>query len=66
MTLSDDCLYREKDILGLSGKQPAIIPISRSTWWKGIKEGRFPKGRKISPKVTVWLGRDLRAVVEAL
>ena len=22
---------------------PAIIPISKSSWWNGIKSGRYPK-----------------------
>ena len=26
---------------------PAIIPISKSSWWNGIKSGRYPKPIKI-------------------
>src|SRR3546814_18424785 len=22
---------------------PALIPVSRSTWWAGVKSGRYPK-----------------------
>lgn len=22
---------------------PALIPVSKSTWWDGVKSGRFPK-----------------------
>jgi prophage regulatory protein len=22
---------------------PAIIPVSKSTWWDGVKTGRFPR-----------------------
>ena len=32
----------------------SIVPVSRATWWKGIKEGRFPPGIKLAPKTTVW------------
>lgn len=33
---------------------PAIIPVSKSTWWAGVKTGRFPKPIKIAPRITVW------------
>ena len=32
---------------------PAIIPVSKSTWWAGVKIGRFPKPIKIGPRITV-------------
>ena len=35
------------------------IPVSKSTWWAGIKAGRFPKPLKLSPRVTVWLEADI-------
>ena len=28
---------------------PAIIPIGKSTWWAGVKKGRFPKPIKLGP-----------------
>jgi len=30
------------------------IPVSKSTWWQGVKDGRFPKPEKLGPRVTVW------------
>lgn len=45
---------------------PAIIPVSRSTWWAGVKSGRFPKGIKLpGGNVTVWRASDIRAFLEA-
>jgi len=43
---------------------PAIIPVSRSTFWQGVKTGRFPKPIKLSPRVTVWKIEDIRAFIE--
>ena len=43
---------------------PAVIPVSRSTWWQGVKDGRFPKSVKLSPRTTVWRAEDIRAFVE--
>jgi prophage regulatory protein len=41
------------------------IPVSKSTWWAGVKEGRFPKPTKLGPRTTVWHVRDIRALFEA-
>jgi len=43
---------------------PPIIPVSKSTWWAGVKSGRFPKGLKIGPRITVWRVEDIRAFIQ--
>ncbi|UVC09594.1 AlpA family phage regulatory protein [Rhizobium sp. TH2] len=40
------------------------IPVSKSTWWAGIKDGRFPKPMKLGARVTVWRVEDVRALFE--
>ncbi len=30
-----------------------IIPISKSAWWQGCKDGRYPKPIKLGPRTTV-------------
>jgi predicted DNA-binding transcriptional regulator AlpA len=45
---------------------PAIIPVSKSTWWQGIRDGRFPKAIKIGARTTAWRVEDIRALVERL
>ena len=50
---------REKQVLKL-------IPIAPSTWWQGVKDGRYPKPVKLSPKVTVWRTDDIRALIDGL
>jgi predicted DNA-binding transcriptional regulator AlpA len=42
---------------------PAIIPVSRSTWWDGVKSGRFPKPVKLGPRMTAWCVEDIRELV---
>ena len=42
---------------------PAIIPVSKSTWWSGVKSGRFPKPVKLGPRITVWRVEDIRALI---
>lgn len=38
------------------------IPVSKSTWWQGVKDGRFPKPHKLGPRTTVWRVEDIRAL----
>jgi predicted DNA-binding transcriptional regulator AlpA len=40
------------------------LPIGRSTWWAGVKSGRFPQPVKLLPGVTVWRVDDIRAVID--
>jgi predicted DNA-binding transcriptional regulator AlpA len=44
----------------------ALIPISRSGWWAGVKDGRFPQPIKLSPRVTVWKASDLQAYIDGV
>lgn len=41
-----------------------FVPVSRSNWWQGVKEGRYPKPLKLSERVTCWKAVDIRALVE--
>jgi len=43
-----------------------IIPVGKSTWWAGIKSGRFPQGVKLSPRTTAWRVEDIRQLVKDL
>ena len=42
------------------------IPVSKSTWWAGIKSGRFPPPIKLGKGVTAWRVEDIRALIERL
>lgn len=41
-----------------------IVAVSRSTWWAGVKAGRFPKPLKLSERVTVWRRSDIQTLIE--
>ncbi len=45
---------------------PGLIPVSRATWWAGVKSGRFPQPVKLSEGTTAWRVEDLRALIESL
>jgi prophage regulatory protein len=42
----------------------AIIPVSESSWWQGVKDGRFPKPVKLGPRTTAWRAEEIRALIE--
>jgi hypothetical protein len=42
---------------------PALIPIGKSTWWEGVRSGRFPKPVKLGPRTTAWRVEDIRALI---
>ena len=42
----------------------SLIPISRSAWWAGIREGKFPQVIKLGSKTTVWRAEDIRNLIE--
>ena len=42
------------------------IPISKSAWWQGCKEGRFPKPIKLGPRTSAWRSSDIAALIKQL
>ncbi|MCB1466040.1 MAG: AlpA family phage regulatory protein [Rhizobiaceae bacterium] len=42
------------------------IPVGKSTWWQGVRDGRFPKPVKLGPKTTAWRVEDIRALIARL
>jgi predicted DNA-binding transcriptional regulator AlpA len=41
----------------------AVYPIGRSTWWAGVKSGRFPRPVKLGPRTTAWRVEDIRRLL---
>jgi predicted DNA-binding transcriptional regulator AlpA len=60
-------LVRVSQIVGDKKKGvPPFIPISKNTWWVGVNLGRYPKGMKLSSKVTVWRAEEVRAILDKM
>ncbi len=53
-------LLRLRAIIGPRGP----IPVSKSTWWAGVKSGRYPAPVKLGPNITVWRAKDINALIE--
>jgi len=43
-----------------------IIPVSKSTWWAGVKTGRFPRPVKLGPRTTAWTMEDIAELAKRL
>ncbi len=40
-----------------------IIPVGKSTWWAGVKTGRYPAPVKIGSRITVWRIEDIQQLI---
>jgi predicted DNA-binding transcriptional regulator AlpA len=67
--LPETGFLRISQIVGNRKAKPPIlplIPISRTTWWTGVKEGRYPAPIRLSEGVTVWRAEDIRKLIDEL
>ena len=45
---------------------PALIPISKSTWWEGVKSGRYPQPvRSLGVRITAWRVKDISMLIDS-
>jgi prophage regulatory protein len=43
-----------------------IIPVSKSTWWAGVRSGRYPQPtRALGIRITAWSVENIRELIEA-
>jgi prophage regulatory protein len=64
VSLPETGFLRLSQILGSpSTNTPPIIPVSKSTWWAGVKSGRFPQPVKLGPMTTAWRVEDIRSLI---
>lgn len=56
--------------VGLNGylrlpKVLELIPIAKSSWWKGVKQGRYPKPVSIGIRTKAWKVEDIRKLIRS-
>lgn len=44
----------------------AVYPVSRSTWWSGVRNGRYPKPVRLGARCTAWHVEDIIALLESI
>lgn len=52
----------EKDPQGI----PALVPVSRASWWVGVRQCRYPSPVKLGPNTTAWRVEDIRALIQRM
>lgn len=63
--MSSDRLLRIHQIIGDKKRNIApVIPVSRSTWWAGVKSGRFPQPVRLGRRCTAWRESDVLALLQ--
>lgn len=68
-TLPETGYLRIRQIIGDPKSDPPvppIVPVSKSTWWDGVKTGRFPAPVKLGPRFTAWRVEDIRELLRRL
>lgn len=53
-------LMRLDAIVGPKG----CIPVSASSWWAGVKSGRYPQPVKLGPRTTAWKSEDIQKLID--
>lgn len=44
--------------------RPALIPVCASTWWAGVRTGRYPQPVRLGPRVTAWRVSEILALCD--
>ena len=44
----------------------SVIPVGRTTWWAGVKAGKYPAPIKLGANTTVWKAEDIHALIARL
>ncbi len=68
-TLPETGFLRLNQIIGdkkADPPAPPIIPVGKSTWWEGVRTGRFPAPVKLGPRTTAWRAEDIRSLIAEL
>lgn len=43
-----------------------LIPVSETTWWDGVREGRFPAPVKLSARCSAWPVATIQLLIRQL
>jgi predicted DNA-binding transcriptional regulator AlpA len=62
--LPETGFLRLSQIIG-SKTNPPIIPVGKSTWWAGVKSGRYPQSVKHG-RMTMWRVEDIREFIKSV
>ncbi|MBE0435643.1 MAG: AlpA family phage regulatory protein [Methylomicrobium sp.] len=56
--IPDDALLRRSQFI------PSIIPICPTSWYLGVKSGRYPAPVRLGPRSVAWRASDIKKLVQ--
>jgi len=64
----DSAYLRERQLIGdkRDPSCPKLLPVSRATLWRMVKEFRFPAPHKLGPNTTAWRVGDVRNYLQTV
>jgi len=68
MKLPEPGFTRLPKIIGDKNADPPVtgfLPMSKPSWYRGIKAGRYPKPAKIGPNMSAWANSKLNKLMES-
>ena len=42
-----------------------LFPVGKSTWWAGVKTGKYPQPVKLGENTTAWRAEDIKSLIES-
>lgn len=49
-----------------TNSNPGLIPVCKSTWWEGVRNGRFPQPVRIGRRAVAWRASDIYTLLDTL
>ena len=43
-----------------------LFPVSKSTWWQGVKDGVYPQPVRLSARTTAWRVEDIQNLITSI
>jgi prophage regulatory protein len=66
-TMQDTGFLREWDIIPNKKRQTkGLIPIGRTSWYAGIKSGKYPAPVKLTERISAWKAEDIAKLIQEL
>lgn len=59
MVSYEDRLLRLRDVL-------EIIPVGKTSWYKGVKSGIYPAPYKLGDRMTVWRASEIYSFINSI
>lgn len=44
----------------------SVYPVSKSTWWNMVREGKAPATVKLSRRCSAWRAEDIRKLIDGV